>query len=164
MKLFKRFLSAMLVCAVLVACAACGSKSSIEMNDYLSIGGKIVDDKYVTTGAYDKELFYRNIGTVTGADPFVLTDGDTYYLYATNANGIGDCSYLCAWKSTNLTDWESLGKVFWKSPNKMTPYVVRVLDEPRSMDTLYKKYGLGPVTKDVVTFAAEMRKIEEGTK
>ena len=59
---------------------------------------------------------------------------------------------------------ESLGKVFWKSPNKMTPYVVRVLDEPRSMDTLCKKYGFAPDSKDVVAFAAEMRKIEEGKK
>jgi len=135
MKRFKRFLSVMLVGAVCLACAACGSKSSIKINDYASINGKLTEDKYVTSGEYDKNLFYRNIGTITGADPFVLTDGDTYYLYATNANGIGDCSYLCGWKSKNLTDWESLGKVFvpqrdaWTVSSLWAPEVIKYGDK-----------------------------------
>ena len=44
-------------------------------------------------------------------DPFVLQDGDRYYLYGTNA---GDG--FKAWTSTNLVQWDSLGYVYRKGP------------------------------------------------
>lgn len=49
-------------------------------------------------------LFYRNVGQVQAADPHVIEYDGKYYLYATNANENGDCSYLQVWSSTNLTN------------------------------------------------------------
>lgn len=78
-----------------------GCYGGIEYNDYISVDG------------YDKSLFYQNDGTVSGAaDPCVITVGDTYYLYATNAVHDGNTGYLQGWKSNNLSDWTELGAVF----------------------------------------------------
>lgn len=54
-------------------------------------------------------LFYRNVGMVQAADPHVIRYEDKFYLYATNANGNADCSYLQCWSSVNLTDWTNEG-------------------------------------------------------
>lgn len=71
------------------------------------------DIRYLeTTATYNKELFYQNQGTIQAADPCVITVGDTFYLYATNANADGDCSYIRVWSSKNLTDWIEVGKAF----------------------------------------------------
>ncbi len=78
-----------------------GCYGGIEYNDYLSVDG------------YDKNLFYQNEGIVTeAADPCVITVGDTYYLYATNAAYDGNTGYLQGWKSKNLSDWTELGAIF----------------------------------------------------
>ena len=69
-------------------------------------------ENYLDTVRYDKSLFYKNIGQVVGADPSVITVGNEYYLYVTNADGVSDCSYIQGYKSTNLSDWEWLGQVF----------------------------------------------------
>ncbi len=98
----------LLVVAVLLSQAAgCGTKrkdgktSEIAYNDYLN-----------TEEGYDKELFYRNLGTIQAADPSVILVGDTFYLYATNAEDTGSCNDICAWSSKNLTDWTEEGQVF----------------------------------------------------
>ncbi len=54
-------------------------------------------------------LFYRNVGQIQAADPHVIQHDGKYYLYATNANGNGDCSYLQVWSSVNLTNWTNEG-------------------------------------------------------
>ena len=54
-------------------------------------------------------LFYRNEGQVQAADPHVIESNGKYYLYATNANENGDCSYLQAWSSDDLTNWKHEG-------------------------------------------------------
>lgn len=63
-----------------------------------------------TSDEVNTNLFYQNIADVkNAADPFVITVGDTFYMYATNANDQGDCSYLQVWESKNLTDWTNKG-------------------------------------------------------
>ena len=54
-------------------------------------------------------LFYRNVGQIQAADPHVIQYDGKYYLYATNANENGDCSYLQVWSSVNLTNWTNEG-------------------------------------------------------
>ena len=60
---------------------------------------------------FDSSIFYKNYGQIIGADPTVITVGDEYYLYFTNADG-SDCSFIQGYKSKNLMDWEWLGRVF----------------------------------------------------
>lgn len=97
-RLVELSLAMVLVCSLL--CTA-GCYGGIEYNDYLSVDG------------YDKSIFYQNDGVVSGAaDPCVITVGDTYYLYATNAMHDGNTGYLQGWKSTNLSDWTELGAIF----------------------------------------------------
>ncbi len=90
--------------AILLICftvCMAGCYGGIDYNDYTSVDG------------YDKSLFYQNDGIVTeAADPCVITVGDTYYLYATNAAYDGNTGYLQGWKSDNLSDWTELGAVF----------------------------------------------------
>ena len=60
---------------------------------------------------FDSSVFYKNYGHIIGADPTVITVGDEYYLYFTNADG-SECSFIQGYKSKNLMDWEWLGRVF----------------------------------------------------
>lgn len=60
---------------------------------------------------FDSSIFYQNYGSVIGADPTVITVGDEYYLYVTNADGT-DCSFIQGFKSRDLMNWEWLGRVF----------------------------------------------------
>ena len=69
-------------------------------------------ENYIDDVRYDDTIFYKNHSTIVGADPSVITVGDEYYLYVTNADGISDCSYIQAYKTKNLTDWEWIGRVF----------------------------------------------------
>lgn len=117
MKPIKKIAAAAVAAVMLTAAAGCGA--SFPVNDYL-------DEK----DGYDKTLFYQNTGVVQAADPSVITVGDTFYLYATNAFSDGDCSYICGWSSKNLSDWQSLGAVFvpardaWAVDSLWAPEVV----------------------------------------
>ena len=54
---------------------------------------------------YNKSLFYANYNQYGNPDPFVLDNTERdgfYYLFATD-------SYMRAWRSENLTDWEDVG-------------------------------------------------------
>ena len=54
---------------------------------------------------YNKSLFYANYNQYGNPDPFVLDNTSRdgyYYLYATD-------SYMRAWRSENLTEWEDIG-------------------------------------------------------
>ena len=62
-----------------------------------------------TEDKFNTNLFYRNDGQVQAADPHVICDDGMFYMYATNANGNGDCSYLQVFTSYNLTDWTNNG-------------------------------------------------------
>ena len=59
------------------------------------------------------------------ADPFVLQQDTTYYLYGTSAE-----DGFKAWKSSNLVDWDSLGYVYrpledsWASSHFWAPEVI----------------------------------------
>lgn len=118
MKKTKRaFASLAVVCTALIAASGCGAGFAI--NDYLD-----------EADGYDKSLFFENTGMVQAADPSVITVGDTFYLYATNANSDEDCSYICGWSSKNLSDWQWLGAVFtpardsWAADSLWAPEVV----------------------------------------
>ena len=68
---------------------------------------------YTKNQKVNTNLFYQNIGSVKfAADPQVITVGNKYYMYATNANKNYDCSYLQCWSSENLTDWTNEGICF----------------------------------------------------
>ena len=70
----------------------------------LGIGVFLVSMKNVKTITYSNPVGgMTNIG-----DPFVLKDGDRYYMYATSAPTIG----FKAWQSDNLVDWEDRGLVY----------------------------------------------------
>ena len=74
-----------------------------------SCGTQIAGYDY-TEDKINTNLFYQNIADVkNAADPQIITVGDTFYMYATNANSQGDCSYLQVWSSKNLTDWTNQG-------------------------------------------------------
>lgn len=118
----KRFLATAVGALVLlsgIGLSAC-SDASWQYNDYIG----------VENDGFDKTLFYRNDGQVYGADPSVITVGDTYYLYATNADYDNNNGYIRGWKSKNLTDWEPLGVVFepardsWGVSNIWAPEVI----------------------------------------
>lgn len=98
MKKLKKILA---VGAAVLLLAVTGCGEAFSYNDYLD-----------RDGGYDKALFFENLGTLQAADPSVITVGDTFWLYATNASANGDCSYIRAWKSKNLSDWECVGNVF----------------------------------------------------
>ncbi len=69
-------------------------------------------DSLPTAASYNKELFYQNQGTIQAADPCVITVGDTFYLYATDASEGYDCTSIRVWSSKNLTDWVEVGQAF----------------------------------------------------
>ena len=69
----------------------CGDAENVNINPY-------------TAGTEGKT--YTNPVYPNSADPFILKDGDTYYLYATNS---GDG--FIASKSTDLVNWTSCGLV-----------------------------------------------------
>ena len=62
-----------------------------------------------TEEKFNTNLFYKNSGEVQAADPHVIYAEDKFYMYATNANSNGDCSYLQVWSSENLTNWTNEG-------------------------------------------------------
>ena len=75
-----------------------------------SCGGVRQIPGYDNTGEeFNTNLFYANIGEVQAADPHVIFAEDKYYMYATNANSNGDCSYLQVFSSVNLTNWTNEG-------------------------------------------------------
>lgn len=73
---------------------------------------------------FDTDLFYQNDHSLSGADPFVLVADGYYYLYITGN------TYIPAYRSKNLNDWEELGPVFtpardaWSIHNLWAPEVV----------------------------------------
>ena len=56
-----------------------------------------------------------------------------------------------------------MAKVEWKSPNKMTPYLVKVLDTPRDPKN-YSYIRPCPDPYDAVIFAGEMKLLREAKK
>ena len=62
----------------------------------------------IHTKAQSKKFYTNPVSdTIFIADPFVLQDGDEYFLYGTSA---GDG--FKAWKSSNLVDWKPIGYVY----------------------------------------------------
>lgn len=108
----KRFLA----CTVAAALAffAVGCSPDMQRMDYSEGNNSLGTDQStgVISMKYDKELFFSNLGTVQAADPSVITVGDTFYLYATNANSGLACNEIHAWSSKNLSDWTALGEAF----------------------------------------------------
>lgn len=53
-----------------------------------------------------KIIFENSVGEMTNiGDPFILKDGDTYYMYATSMPSLG----FKVWQSENLVEWEEKG-------------------------------------------------------
>ena len=97
-----KVIAVLLTVSVVVTTLGCRKEEKVvSFNNYLD-----------AEDGFDKELFYQNLGAVQAADPSVITVGDTFYLYATNAEADGSCNYIRAWSSKNLTDWTLLGEVF----------------------------------------------------
>ena len=71
--------------------------------------GRQIDGYDNTEEKFNTNLFYRNTGEVQAADPHVISYDGKFYMYATNANSNGDCSYLQVWSSVNLTNWTNEG-------------------------------------------------------
>lgn len=119
MKALKKIVLFVAVASIAITTVGCGSK--VAQNDYLD-----------AEAGYDKELFYQNLGTVQAADPQIITVGDTFYMYATNAVDTGNTNYICAWSSKNLTDWKLEGKAFipardaWAVSSLWAPEVIEV--------------------------------------
>ncbi len=101
-----------LLVAVLTMLAVCGCDrggSSYKTGElsYYSYDSKAKE--------VNKNLFYVNSSNEWGADPAIIycSEGEHagyFYVYCT-AGEIGT-NGICAWRSKNLTDWESLGPVF----------------------------------------------------
>ena len=124
---------------------------------------------------FDSSIFYKNYGSIIGADPSVITVGDEYYLYVTNADGKTDCSFIQAYKSKNLIDWEWLGRVFipnrdaWAVSSLWAPEVVKK-DEKYYMyysgfDIEYQCMGIGVAVSDSPSgpFKEYSGTLEDGT-
>jgi beta-xylosidase len=79
----------------------------------------------------EKTITYKNpVGGMTDiGDPFVLKDGDTYYMYATSEASIG----FKVWQSSNLVDWEEKGLAYdmaeqseqWATGDFWAPEVIK---------------------------------------
>lgn len=69
----------------------------------------IICQSFIVAG---QELFYTNpVGDgLEIADPYIMNNEGTYYLYGTSAND----GFLC-WKSKNLVKWEPIGYVFQRN-------------------------------------------------
>lgn len=63
-------------------------------------------------GETHSDNMFQNPVDVVLADPQILRDGDTYYMYGTNESDYGYRGY----KSKDLVNWESVGWVFKKTP------------------------------------------------
>ena len=90
------------ICLGLLSClliTSCGSVRQINGYDN-------------TEEKFNTNLFYRNDGLVQAADPHVISAEGKFYMYATNANSNGDCSYLQVWSSENLTNWTNEGRCY----------------------------------------------------
>ena len=88
-----------------------------------------------TQDKFNTNLFYRNDGQIQAADPHVICDNGKFYMYATNANGNGDCSYLQVFTSYNLTDWTNEGICYqpkvtnWAIDGLWAPEVIKNNDK-----------------------------------
>lgn len=86
-------------------------------------------------------VYYQNpIGEMTNiGDPFILKDGEKYYMYATSAPTYG----FMVWESNNLVDWEEAGVVYdhinmeeqWAIGDFWAPEVIK------KDDTYYMAYS-----------------------
>ncbi|MBO4573494.1 MAG: family 43 glycosylhydrolase [Clostridia bacterium] len=105
----KFFLS--LVCLLATVClifalVACEDPAATDTTDY--------SEEQVADAPL---LYYSNNGSVNAADPCVITVGDTFYMYATNAFHNVDCGYIRVWRSKNLDVWEEVGTAFLPNRN-----------------------------------------------
>lgn len=124
---------------------------------------------------FDSNIFYKNYGDIVGADPSVITVGDEYYLYVTNADGKTDCSFIQAYKSKNLMDWEWLGRVFipnrdaWAVSSLWAPEVVEKYGKYymyySGFDIEYQCMGIGVAISDSPSgpFKEYSGTLEDGT-
>ena len=72
-------------------------------------GNSLSGYDYHESKKLNTSIFYQNVGQIQAADPHVISHDGKYYLYATNANSNGDCSYYQVWSSENLTNWTHEG-------------------------------------------------------
>lgn len=125
----------------------------------------------LTAGA--AETFINPVAN--GADPFVLKDGDTYYLYVTADGSYGYRVYT----STNLVEWEVRGYCLRKEDvytdqiakpgvyNFWAPEVLKVDDTYYMVYAAQEHIGvatsdspLGPFTNDATSFLMDKRAID----
>ena len=123
---------------------------------------------------FDSSIFYKNYGDIIGADPSVITVGDEYYLYVTNADGT-DCCFIQAYKSKNLMDWEWLGRVFlpnraaWAVSSLWAPEVIekdgKYYMYYSGYDINYKCMGIGVAVSESPAgpFKEYQGTLEDGT-
>ncbi len=143
----KRLGSALLLTTLLLT----GCSKTPSQVGYTKKGVKY--ENYLDGERYDKSIFYRNTDKIQGADPSVITVGDEYYLYVTNAYASGDTSYVQGFKSKNLSDWEHLGNVFvpnrnaWAVHSLWAPEVIEYDDQYymyySGYDANKKRMGVG---------------------
>lgn len=100
---------------LLISCFLFGCDKPIS--EGVNITSKGLEYEMYLNERFDKEIFYQNNGQVQASDPSVICVDGTYYMYPTNANNNGDCSYICGYKSTNLTDWTYIDAVFVPNRN-----------------------------------------------
>ena len=118
---------------------------------------KGIEYEMYLSDTFDSSIFYKNYGSVIGADPTVITVGDEYYLYVTNADGT-DCTFIQGYKSKNLMDWEWMGRVFipnreaWAVTSLWAPEVVEKDGEfymyYSGYDITYRCMGIGVAVAD----------------
>ena len=148
-----QFILLFIIAFALVSCEEKGAKQ------YSSTENGVLYENYLDD-RFDNTLFYKNYGDIIGADPSVITVGDEYYLYITNADGT-DCSFIQAYKSKNLMDWEWLGRVFvpnrdaWAISSLWAPEVVekdgKYYMYYSGYDITYKHMGIGVAISDSPT-------------
>lgn len=116
-----RVLALSLTVLLFVCALGCGDKSGQgDASGYkegeLSFYSYDSNDKEV-----NKNLFYVNSYNEWGADPSLIYIGEGekqgwFYVYCTSSE-IGT-NGICAWRSKNLTDWESVGPVLQPNPDE----------------------------------------------
>ncbi len=127
----------------------------------------------LTVCAFAKETFINPV--VNGADPFILKDGDAYYLYVTADGANGYRVYT----SKNLVEWEVQGfclrrdDVYTDQQAKPGVYNFWAPEVLKVDDTYYMVYAaqehlgiatadspLGPFTNDAKSFILDKRAID----
>ena len=106
---FKKCLSLILIAVSIIGITSCSGKNNETSTDTgMTSDGPVPLLTEIKNGRISTSDFYSNPHSVSHiGDPFILADGDYYYMYATTTGKEFKC-----WKSKDCSSWYSVGRVY----------------------------------------------------